>query len=139
MTATNHDSRTPTVNVLNGLLLTVGVVTIGAGLYLAATDRVLLTAAVCLAGLIPAGALAYAISLHQPRPTGAKLIERQRRSGFAIFAVGVAAVVIGGVLLFTMPSPLGTILLWTGPGLVLGGIAVIAFTRAKKAKDEQSA
>lgn len=83
------------VKMLNALLLLVGVATIGAGLYFAAIDRLLLTAAVCLLGLVPAGALAYALSRMEPRPTGSRLVERQRRIAFLGLALGAAALFLG--------------------------------------------
>lgn len=128
MPATDHSS---TVKFLNAMLLLVGVVTIGAGLYFAATDRLLLTGAVCFAGLIPAGALTYAVSRLEERPSGTRLVERQRRIGISGFALGTVALIFGGVLFFAMPGPLGAFLLWTGPGLAIGGLVVIGLTRTK--------
>lgn len=117
------------VKMLNALLLLVGVATIGAGLYFAAIDRLLLTAAVCLLGLVPAGALAYALSRMEPRPTGSRLVERQRRIAFLGLALGAVSLFVGGVLAIVSPGSLATLLLWTGPGLVVGGILVLATVR----------
>jgi len=118
------------VRVLNATLLMIGVVTIGLGLYFATTDRLVLTAAVCLGALIPAAALIYAVSRLETLPTGTRSATHQRRTGMAIFVVGIVALLIGGGL-YATPDSSTTIMLWMGPGLVLAGFGFTIFTSTK--------
>lgn len=135
MLETETDNLFPT-NVLKALLWIVGGVSILVGLYFVATDRLLLTAAVCFTGLLPAGLLAFAIQRQSPRLHGIAKLDRQRRNGLAIAVVGAAAIAVGGVLALVAPGNLSTVLLGMGPGMLLGGGMVYWVARAEIIKQK---
>lgn len=113
---------------LYAFLLIVAIATISGALYFAAIDNPLMTSAVSFSGLLPAGALVYAISKSEPRPTGNTSIKQQRQTSFAILWIGVAAL-IGAIasLVADLSDALTQILSTTGAGLILGA-SFILFT-----------
>ncbi|UNX53653.1 hypothetical protein MF406_11705 [Georgenia sp. TF02-10] len=124
-----HASR---AKLLNALVVILGVVTIGVGLYFAAIDRLLLTTAVCLAALIPGSVLAYAASRARSDPPVPLTAERQRRVASVMLAAGAVTLLVGGVLAVVMPGGLSTLLVTTGPGMVLAGIALRTESRSTR-------
>lgn len=124
---------------LNGILVAVGVVTIGVGLYFAAIDQPLLTTAVCFSGLLPVALLLFALSKVTPAVSEAQRLLRQRNNALTIGAAGLIATAAGGLLLLSPLHALAMILLGVGPGLLLGGLAAYGLTRRERAQADSDA
>lgn len=120
--------------LLNGLIIAVGIVTIGAGVFFAAIDRPLLTAAVCFAGLLPVALLLLALAKVAQPVNEQHRLARQRQGALIIAAAGLVATLAGAVLLMSPLETLAMVLLYMGPSLLLGGLVALAVTRREAAQ-----
>jgi hypothetical protein len=99
--------------------------TIAAALVLAALDRLLIAAAVCFLGGLPAALLVWGIERRTPPRSAAEKRAIGLRQGFRIAAAGAASTTVGGILLIVAPDAVGhvpEILLSAGATLLFGGV-----------------
>lgn len=120
------------MKTLNSALYAVGGATVVAALVLIGLGHLLLGAAVCFIGLIPASFLTVAIGRKQGPPTRQQGLANQRTYARVLLIIGVVALVAGGILSATASGPLSTVLLWGGPGMLLGGITVYLYVREEQ-------
>lgn len=116
---------------INNAIILIGIPTIGAALYLAAIDRILIASVVCFAGAVPATILALFYPKNVAKPEPAERLGSLKRSGLAIFWAGVPLILLGTIAAVLSLGALPALLLSTGPGILLGGGYVFLYARSE--------